>query len=126
MKRINLEAFVIAYLNGCGFSAFADVPDGKLIAKPAQFLTVEQTGGQTDGVAIGSAAIAVQSWAPSRYEASELAKAADVAMFKIVDNVNPVTSVNRTGFYNYPTSKMEPRYQGTYELTAHLYNFKEE
>lgn len=122
MRRLNLEAFVIAYLGERGFPAFADVPDGKVIAKPQRFLTVEQTGGQSNGVAICTATVAVQSWAESRFEAAELAKAADAAMFEIVDNVNPITNVNRTGFYNYPTSKQEPRYQGTYELTAHLYS----
>ena len=79
MNRINFEAFVIAHLNAQGFDAFADVPDGKLVSKPSEFVTVEQTGGGSNGVAIGTVTLAVQSWAPSRYEASQLAADVDAA-----------------------------------------------
>ena len=119
--RINYEAFVIEHLDALDFAAYGDVPDGKLIPKPSEFVTVEQTGGNTDGVAIGTVTMAVQSWAPSRYEASVLAAAVDEAMFKLVDNSNPVTHVSRSTLYNFPTSQNEPRYQGVYELTVHLF-----
>lgn len=121
MSRINFEAFVIAHLKAKDFDAFADVPDGKLVSKPSEFVTVEQTGGSTDGVAIGTVTLAVQSWAPSRYEASQLAAEVDAAMFTLVDNVNPITHVSRSSIYNFPTSQQEPRYQGVYELTVHLF-----
>lgn len=119
--RINYEAFVIDHLNGLKFDAFADVPDGKLVQKPKSFVTVEQTGGYSDGIALGTVTLAVQSWAGSRYEASQLAAEVDAAMFRLVDNTNPVTHVSRSSIYNYPTSQNEPRYQGVYELTVHLF-----
>ena len=122
MRRVNYEAFVIAYLRDKGFAAYADVPDGKVQQKPQRFVTVEQTVGHTNGVAVATATLAVQSWAGSQYEAAELAQRAEAAIFEIVNNVNPITHVRRTGLYNYPTSQQEPRYQGTYELTAHLYS----
>lgn len=118
--RINYEAFLVAFLQTQGFEAYASVPDGELVTKPASFVTVEQTGGFTDGVALGTISMAVQSWAPSRYEASELALEVDEALFKVVDNVNPITHVSRNSIYNFPTSQGEPRYQGLYEMTAHL------
>lgn len=124
MERINYESFVIQALNQAGYFAFADVPDGRLVSKPGEFVTVEMTGSSTNGVAIGTVTLAIQSWSSSRYKASELAKAVDVEIFKLVNNDNPITHVYQNGLYNYPTSQMEPRYQGIYELTVHL--FKEE
>lgn len=120
MTRINFEAFVIAQLKAADFDAFADVPDGELVAKPSRFVTVEQTSGSTDGVAITTFTLAIQSWAPSRYEASQLAAEVDVAVFGIVNNSNPITHITRTSAYNFPTSQGEPRYQALYEMTAHL------
>ena len=119
--RINYEALVIEHLNALDFDAYADVPDGKLIPKPSEFVTVEQTGGRTDGVALGTVTMAVQSWAASRFEASELAAKVDAAMFALVNNENPVTNVSRSSIYNFPTSQNEPRYQGVYELAVHLF-----
>lgn len=124
MDRINFEALVVSELNAAGFDAFADVPDGKLVAKPSEFVTVELVGGSTNGVAITTFTLAIQSWAASRYEASQLAEAVDVAVFGIVDNSNPITHITRTTLYNFPTSQGEPRYQALYEMTAHL--FKED
>lgn len=120
MERVNYETFVINHLRESGFEAFADVPDGKLVPKPDSYVTVEMTSSTTDGVAVGEVTLAVQSWSTSRYAASELAERVDVAMFKLVNNDNPITHVTRNALYNYPTSQMEPRYQGTYDLVGHI------
>lgn len=125
--RIDIEALVIAYLREHGFNAYAQVPDGKLIPKPDEFVVVEMTSSSTNGVGIGEYTLAVQSWVrsegntpTSRYQASELAARVDRVMFGLVDNTRPITHVYRNALYNYPTSQDEPRYQGTYELVGHI------
>lgn len=124
--RVDIEDTLVQFLRDEGFQAFAEVPDGKLIPKPEEFVTVELTSSATNGVGIGEFSLAVQSWARSRYKASELSRRVDRAMFSLVDNIRPVTHVYRNALYNYPTSQMEPRYQGTYELVGHIDNYKED
>lgn len=121
MEAINFEAFVISWFNQSGIKAFADVPDGKLVKKPSEFVTVEMTSSSTNGIAVGTVDLAVQSWAESRYAASDLAQKVDRLMFGLVNNENPITNVYRNSLYNYPSTQDEPRYQGIYELTVHLF-----
>lgn len=118
--RLNVEAEVVAFLNSKGFQAFAEVPDGKLVPKPKRFVVVEMTSSSTNGIGAGEWSLAIQSWAESRYQASELANEVDRTLFELVDNVRPITNVYRNALYNYPTSEMEPRYQGAYELYGHI------
>jgi len=113
---MNIEAEIIAHLNAVlSVGVYADVPK----TRPVSFVTVERTGGNRDDYGIiDHPIIAVQSWAESRYGASQLAYAVDAAMHSMVGN-GVVTSVETTTVYNFPSTDDIPRYQGVYQLTSH-------
>lgn len=71
---VNIESLLVEHLNGSGLDceAFMDVPH----PRPETFVTVERTGGGHDAFR-DMPQVVVQSWARSRWEASELAN--DVA-----------------------------------------------
>lgn len=109
---MNVEAAIISHLREGGFDAYADVPN----PRPAQFVTVERTGGSSR-YGIDRPTVAVQSWAPTRYEASELAAAVDARMESLVD-VPDVTRCARNSMYNYPDEN-QARYQAVYDLVTY-------
>ncbi len=111
---MSIEAIVIARLSeALEVPVYADVPRDR----PATFVSVERTAGGRDvhGL-IDRPQLAVQSWAPTRYEAALLADEADSAMRGLVGW--PVTKVTTDRIYNFP-AEGSPRYQGVYDLTCH-------
>lgn len=110
---MNIEATIISYLNGNGFKAYADVPN----PRPESFVTVERTGGTSDSVVLDRPTVAVQAWAKTRYEASELMLAVDDCMRNVVSEKN-VTRCKRNSMYNYPDSN-QARYQAVYDLVTY-------
>lgn len=110
---MNIEAVVIAYLNKCGFNAYADVPN----PRPSEFVTVELTGGEADSVRLNRPTIAIQSWSSTRYKASELALSVDECMKSIVLDSN-ICKVKRNSLYNYPDD-CQARYQAVYDLVTY-------
>lgn len=113
---MDAEAHVIAYLAGAlGVPVSADVPRDR----PDEFVTVEQVGAAYgDHAIVGTPSLAIQSWAPTRYLARQLAGRVHDAMMALPGEHGPVTHVSPTGPANFPTSE-HPRYQGTYTLTQH-------
>ena len=109
---MNVEAVIVAYLNKCGFKAYADVPANR----PEEFVTVERTGGALD--ALDRPTVAVQSWSTTRYAASELAIRVDAFMSGLVAE-SDVTKVSRNTLYNYPDESGHPRYQAVYDLVTY-------
>ena len=109
---MNVEALIVEHLNQGGFKAYADVPANR----PAEFVTVERTGGASD--ALDRPTVAVQSWASTRYAASELAIKVDACMKGIVMNTD-VAKVSRNTLYNYPDESGHPRYQAVYDLVTY-------
>lgn len=112
---MSIEAHVVAALSAAlDVPVSADVPGDR----PATFVTVERTAGGRDyhGL-IDRPQLAVQCWAPTRYEASVLADEVDRAMRSLVGW--PVTKVTTDRIYNFP-AEGSPRYQCVYDLVCHV------
>lgn len=108
-----IEALVINCLNSeLDVPAYAEVPEDP----PDSYVVIEKTGGNTTNH-IRYAEIAVDSYAPSLYEASvldeEVSDAMDMLTFENeVSGVEFVSSHNHTN----KTTK-QPRYQSLFEIT---------
>lgn len=114
MRFPNVEAIVIAHLNEGleSVKAYADVPANR----PAVFVTVERTGGAQLDVVREQANIAIQCWAETRHEASELALIVDAIMESVTER-NHVYRYTRNSIANFPDfDSSTPRYQ----IYAHL------
>lgn len=112
---MSIEAHVIDALSATlGVPVRADVPKDR----PAVLVTVERTAGGRDHYGmLDRPQLAVQSWAPTRHEAAQLADRVDGAMHALVGW--PVTRVTTDRIYNFP-AEGSPRYQGVYDLVCHV------
>lgn len=109
---MNAEAWLIAHLGGrLGVPAFADVPADR----PARFVTVERTGGASDPFR-DMPTVAVQCWAGTRHEASEMALAARDACLDYAGEPG-VLRCEVTGICNFPDPDSG---QARYQLVAEL------
>lgn len=113
---MNIEGHLIGWLNGRRLSAAAcpHRPEHP----PSRLVTVERTGGVSDGF-IDRPMVAVQSWAPTRCEAEELAREVDRAIMEGLADGREVTSCTRSGLSYHPGEKGEPRYQAVYSMSAY-------
>lgn len=114
---MNVEKYLSAQL-----AAMLDVPVSPTVPanRPARFVTVELTGGEREECGIIRPNVAVQSWASTRKDASELADVVDKAVRSLPDVEHAkVTHVEGTIPYNYPQDEHNPRYQAYYNLVAH-------
>lgn len=106
----------------------AVLPEGALLFEPVNknpksgsFVVIEKTGTQqTDW--LYTATVAVQSYAPTLYQAAELDQRARNAMFALPDSSEYVTGVHLIGGSNFTDpSTRQPRYQAVFDV-----NFYEE
>lgn len=108
-----VEALVISYLNSelsCG--VFAEVPEDA----PSKFVIVQKTGSRRAN-RLDSATFALQSYAPSKYEAAELNESVKCAMDGIVE-LAEVSSSKLDGDYDFTdASTKRCRYQAVYRIT---------
>lgn len=113
---MTIEAFIILYLSGrLPVRVSGDVP----APVPDSFVTVEQTGSQRENK-IGSATIAVQSWAGSRAEAAQLNKQAEEAMLGMISEPE-ISSCELDTSYNYTDmARKKPRYQAVFSVVYNL------
>ena len=111
---MNIESAIIRYFDGVlAVPVSADVPQ----TRPEAFVTIERVGGRLDNVVLDHASIAIQSWAGSRAEASELSEKADTAMLAFPSVLQGIVKVTRESIYNFPDPDYSmARYQGVYEL----------
>ncbi|MCL2492508.1 MAG: hypothetical protein FWF33_00490 [Clostridiales bacterium] len=118
---MNIEAEIINYLESrVDVPVYADVPE----ERPESFVTVERVGGSISNHVIDTANIAVQSWADTRYNASELADRVDTAILSMPAAIGGVTRIRRDTVYNFPDpDHISGRYQGEYDVT--FYNNRE-
>lgn len=113
---MDIEAEAIIWLNAnFRVPAYSDVPE----ERPAEFLTVERTGGPSDQVSIDRPSVAVQCWAKTRADAAQLANDLDAVMRDFAQHPG-VSRVSRTALYNFPTAQNEPRYQVTFDLVTYI------
>lgn len=96
-----------------GVRCFLEVPPDR----PAEFISVELTGSSADGLGVRTEAqLAVQSWAPTRRRAREIASAVEAAVPSI--SGEPwAFSARASSTYRFPDpASRTPRYQTTVEL----------
>lgn len=112
---VNVEQILIDYLIPLlpGVTIAADVPN----PRPEKLVTIERTGGGADSIVLDRPALMVQCWAKSRVEASNLAYEVD-ALILDIDHAD-ICKIDRTGLYNFPDEKGNPRYQITYSAVAY-------
>ena len=84
-------------------------------AKPATFVLIEKTGGGKTNH-ISSATIAVQSYAPSMYEAAALNERVKAAMENAI-TLDEIVKVTLNSDYNYTnTASKRYRYQAVFDV----------
>lgn len=110
----DIEQIVIDYLTEhIDVPVYAEVPN----PRPPSFVTVERTGGPHKSIGLDQPLVAVQAWAKTRVEASELAYEVDAVLFSLQDEDLRVTYVDRNSFYNYPDEETNTnRYQLVYDM----------
>ena len=108
-----IEAFIIDYLGGLLTQPVSgSVPH----PMPAEFVTVEKTGGSYRDKVHG-ATIAIQSWSTTRAAACDLNEAVKAAMDAIIDEPE-VNACELNTDYNYPDlASNRPRYQAVFDVT---------
>lgn len=113
---MNAEGLIIAHLNGLAgrpAEAFQDVPADR----PQRFITVERTGGGREWRVRQLPTFAIQCWAESRWEASELARETADSLELLAEHPS-VGRVSISSTYNFPSSDGEPRYQIVTEIVT--------
>lgn len=106
---------IIDYLNSVdelSASAFAEVPEDA----PDEYIIVEHIAGSEENH-ISTTRLAVQSIAPSLYQAALLNEAVKKAMSGAV-SLNEVSSIDLNSDYNFTnTATKEYRYQAVFDIT---------
>lgn len=102
-----------------GISVYLMLPDSVPNPGNNKFIVIEKTGSSLADQ-IMTSTFAVQSYAPTLYEAAELNKSVITAVFNIVE-LNEITRVRLNGDYNFtsPTDK-RPRYQAVFDITHYI------
>ena len=113
---MDIEPEVISFLSGAlGVPVKGEVP----YPRPEKFVTVELTGGQVDDLVIDHPMLAIQSWAPTKSEAKNLARYVDEVMRTDLPLEDGFLSVRRESLNPWPGENKEPRYQGVYAIVTY-------
>ena len=113
-----IEKTVIDWLNLQldGIPAYSQEPESTMVPGDGVFVVVEKTGSSMKNH-IWTGIFAIQSYAPTLYEAAGLNERVKAAMFNIV-NLDVITRAELNSDYNFTnTSKKQFRYQAVFELT---------
>lgn len=112
-----IEKIVLDYLTTAldGVNVYIQEPESNPMPGSESFVVIEKTGSSYEN-RLFSATIAVQSFAPTLYEAAVLNEAVKAAMLDII-TLDEVTRVDLNSDYNFTdeTTK-QPRYQAVFEL----------
>ena len=116
---MNAEKLVLDWLNTSPVlrpvTATLNLPATASSTSPGRYLTVERTGGG-ESPFVSQPLFAVQTWAESRWEASELArKTAD--RIRHVTDLDDVADVAVLSITDFPAPDGRQRYQVTCQLT---------
>ena len=112
--RANVEAAIVAHLKSLGFACYADVPADP----PSAYCTVDRTGGAYEEY-VDSATVSIDCVAPTRYLASELARAVDDAMPSLV-SMPRICRVGKQSIQNlsHTVQGMEGLYRCVYDVVS--------
>ena len=108
-----IEVTILNYLNTKldPIAVFMEVPEGA----PDKYVLIEKTGSRVNNH-IRSATFAIQSIAPSLYEAAELNEMVKEAMDAIIE-LNEIARSSLNSDYNFTnTAAKQYRYQAVYDL----------
>lgn len=112
-----IEKTVLDYLNArlTTANAYVNVPYHK---NPGQglYVVIERTGTQRTDMLYASV-IAVQSYAPSLFQAAELDEEVRNVMFGLPNNAREVSGIRLIGGSNFTDPEQrQPRYQAVFEI----------
>ncbi len=118
-----IEAIIIQYLNeyhgliDAGIHTYPQEPvNPNPTTSPEKFIVVQKTGSSRSNH-IYSSMVAVQSYAPTLYEAAQLNEIIIEAMDNLV-TLDRVTGVDLNATYPFTkTATKQPRYQAVFDLT---------
>lgn len=113
---VNIEELVINYLNDNGIDAYIQMPE--TVRNPgsgAEFVIVQKTGsGWVNRLC--EATIAVQSYAPTLYRASQL-NYQIIELMQGIISLEEVTSCKLNSDYEFTdTTNKRPRYQAVFDI----------
>ena len=98
--------------NNFDYPAYMEIPNGA----PDIFFIIEKVGGSREDH-IDSATVAVQTYAPSMYQAAKISNDMIDDILNHLTDCPEVTSVTLNSSYNYPnTSTKRYRYQALFEI----------
>lgn len=108
-----IEKIVLDYLNEhASVKAYMERPENK----PVSFILIEKTGSRRANV-IEQSTIAVQSYAPSLYEAAQLNEEIKSLMYSMTD-LDEISGVHLNSDYNFTnTADKQYRYQAVFVVT---------
>lgn len=107
-----IEVYVCGYLNGnSGIPAFGEVPE----QTPKRFFVVEKLGSGEENL-IGSAIIAVQSFAPSKLEAAVLNEQVKELMKHITERPEISKCKLNSDYDHTDTKSKRYRYQAVFDI----------
>lgn len=116
---MNVEKLVVDWLNADPglrpATASLSMPPDASSTSPTAHITVERTGGP-ESPFVSRPLFAVQAWAESRWEASELANRTAERIRHITD-IDEVADVDILSITDFPSPDGRPRYQITCQLT---------
>lgn len=111
----SLTESLITWLSALGYTAHTRPPKNA----PAEFVTVERTGGYTENF-VDHASIAIQTWAATEARADEMANAIRYAAI-VGERPDGIAHMSVSGLYPFfDPSTGKPRYQLTLDVTAHI------
>ena len=108
-----IEVTILQYLNSLELSAtvYAEIP----ATRPSKFFVLEKTGSSMDNH-ITRSTFAIQSYAPSMYEAAALNERVKTAMENAI-TLDSIASVTLNSDYNYTnTASKRYRYQAVFDV----------
>lgn len=115
---MNAEKLVVDWLNADPglrpATASLSMPATASSTSPGRYLTVERTGG-SETPFVSRPLFAVQAWAESRWEASELANRTAERIRHVTD-LDDVADVDILSITDFPSPDGRPRYQVTCQL----------
>ena len=110
-----IEAILINYLNntvGLSATVYAEQPKDK----PSAFFVLEKTGGGRTNQ-ISEADVAIQSYAPTKYEAASMNEEVKAAMLNAIA-LDEISAVELNSDYDYTdTASKTYRYQAVFVIT---------
>lgn len=109
-----IEEIIYTYLNSQQPSAvvYTEIPK----ERPSKFFVIEKTGGGTSNH-INSSTIAVQSYAPSLYEAASMNEEIKALMLEGLITQSEIASVRLNSDYNFTdTTTKTYRYQAVFDI----------